>query len=123
MSDVEIPYLPTRADYTETMQTDTLRKIYAELSEKADADDYDMRRMSRIAQVLRNRGINPMPSKKTRVPPKLNAKERMKNTDKKERAHNRTPYLSTEKPTGITKDELERAKQALAKRKTQTVTN
>ena len=99
--------LPPRRDYTDTMSTDLLRQIYAELAAKESPDEQDMARKQRIAQVIRSRGLEVTlrPMKTTKPEPKpRNAKH--------------TPASHREKPQvsqGMTPAELEQARKQAVK--------
>ena len=97
------------SDYSDTLQTDTLRKIHAELKAKKDRDSRDENRIAQIEKILRKRGFKfrkPVPQPPTMKP-------------KKQRAHNHIPASHREKPVqlgkGMSQAELEAAKRQAAK--------
>lgn len=96
-------------DYSESLQTDTLRKIHAELKAKKGRDERDENRIAQIEKILRRRGFKfrpPVPQPTTMKP-------------KKQRAHNHVPASHREKPvklgTPMSQAELEAAKRQAAK--------
>lgn len=96
------------ADYTQTMQTDTLLKIKSDLMKSPESKKqwtWEAKRLSRINQVLSGRGLKT--NMKTTEPEK-----------KKPRAHNHVPASHREKPVltqGISQDELSLAKAQAAR--------
>lgn len=99
------------ADYTATMQTDTLLKIRADLAKSPEVQKYwtwEAKRFARINQVLKSRGITISTKTMKQDTPKPKKPRKVK--------HVPASYLVKPDPiTRISKDELEQAKREAAR--------